>query len=86
MKPVPASVPALVTGASSGLGECFARRLSQRGHELVLVARRTDRLERLAAELRPDASAPVEVLGADLETAAGPSGWWRDSATAPGCW
>jgi short-subunit dehydrogenase len=71
MHPVPISVPALVTGASSGLGEGFARRLAGRGHELVLVARRVDRLERLAEELRPLSGKPVEVLGADLETAAG---------------
>ena len=71
MHPVPLSVPALVTGASSGLGEGFARRLAGRGHELVLVARRTDRLERLAEELRPLSDKPVEVLGADLETSAG---------------
>ncbi|HEX6493594.1 MAG TPA: SDR family oxidoreductase [Candidatus Dormibacteraeota bacterium] len=71
MHPVPISVPALVTGASSGLGESFARRLAGRGHELVLVARRVDRLERLADELRPLSGRPVEVLAADLETAAG---------------
>ncbi|MBN1569540.1 MAG: SDR family NAD(P)-dependent oxidoreductase [Acidobacteria bacterium] len=52
---------ALVTGASSGIGEVFARKLSAKGYHLVLVARRRERLERLAAEL-PSA----EVLVADL--------------------
>ncbi|MGH2993370.1 MAG: SDR family NAD(P)-dependent oxidoreductase [Solirubrobacterales bacterium] len=56
---------ALVTGASSGIGEQFARQLSARGHVLILVARRRDRLEKLADEL-PDA----HVVPCDLATEA----------------
>src|ERR1051325_9330076 len=57
---------ALVTGASSGIGEQFARQLAQRGHGVTLVARRVERLEALARELRDAHGVIVHVVAADL--------------------
>jgi hypothetical protein len=57
---------ALITGASSGIGAAFARRLGQQGYHLILVARREERLQALASKLQQRYHTTAEVLAADL--------------------
>jgi uncharacterized protein len=64
----------LVTGASSGIGADLARALARRGHGVTLVARRTERLEELADELRGSQGVRAQTLGCDLADAAARDG------------
>lgn len=67
---------ALITGASSGIGEAFARQLAEQGYDLCMTGRRKDRLESIASELRdryqacaePRRSIRVEVMATDFAT------------------
>ena len=59
---------ALITGASVGIGDCFARHLASEGYNLIINARSKDKLEERADYLRKTYNVEVEVLAADLAT------------------
>ena len=61
----------VITGASAGIGECFARALAAEKQNLILVARREERLNALAAELKKQHGIEAIVLKADLADQAG---------------
>lgn len=70
--PLPTTLgTAIVTGASSGIGKVYADRLAARGYDLVLVARREDRLRQIAADLQERFQVRAEVLVADLSQPVG---------------
>lgn len=79
---------AIVTGASSGIGEVYAQRLADRGYDLILVARRLDRLEALGRKITERTGRKVQALQADLTSRAT---WprsrhcWPTTARSP-CW
>jgi len=74
---------ALITGASAGIGQSFAEQLAASGHDLIVVARRRDRLEALAQRLGAAHHSKVEVLVADLATDAGIDAVAARAAAAP---
>ncbi len=57
---------AVITGASSGIGWEMSRQLAVRGYDLLLVARREDRLRTLASEVSHQTGRNTDVLGVDL--------------------
>lgn len=63
----------IITGASAGIGTAFAHQLANKGHGLILVARRKDRLEGLAHSLKQDHGIEADVITCDLSAPEGPS-------------
>jgi short-subunit dehydrogenase len=61
-----ASGTAVVTGASAGIGAAYADRLACRGHDLLLIARRREKLESVAQAIRDAYGVSVETMAADL--------------------
>jgi hypothetical protein len=70
---------ALITGASSGIGAIYADRLARRRYDLILVARRADRLQAIAERITAEMGRKVEIVVADLSDCAAT----RDCFPAP---
>ncbi len=64
---------ALVTGASSGIGKAFALALSEKGANVILVARSRDKLRSLASEIKMQSKVKAEVIAADLNDPKAPA-------------
>ena len=73
---------ALITGASAGLGARFALALAANGHDVILTARRSDRLDELAATIRNRFGVSAHVIPADLATPGAVAGLMADIARA----
>ena len=69
----------LITGASSGIGEAFARRLAARGEDLLLVARSEEKLKSLCEELAQAHNVHAQYVAADLTAADAPSGLFAET-------
>jgi len=61
----------LITGASAGIGEAFAKQLAEQGNNLILTARRKEKLDSLAKELSAQYGVKIDTLAADLATLEG---------------
>jgi len=67
----------LITGASTGIGAEFARQFAARGHDLVVVARSSDKLDQLAAQLRAAHGVDVTVVAMDLSVPTAAADLWQ---------
>ncbi len=78
---------AVVTGASEGIGRAFAEQLAELGMNVVLVARRRDRLQHIADKLREQHKVDTLIIAADLSTSKGGPRWSTALATwRLACW